>query len=81
MNGHRSDFTKKDALARESTLCGAGALIGWLWQIQNLYHWPQSKLERKSKTKKREFLDPRVTNIISGRHKQKGLNLLVFLTF
>jgi hypothetical protein len=26
-------------------------------------------------------LDPRVTNIISGRHKQKGLNLLFFLTF
>jgi hypothetical protein len=29
---------EKDALARESTLCVAGALIGWLWQIQNLYH-------------------------------------------
>jgi hypothetical protein len=52
---------EKDALARKSTLCVAGALIGWLWQIQNLYHWPQSKLERKSKTMKREFLDVIVT--------------------
>jgi hypothetical protein len=26
-------------------------------------------------------LDPRVTNITSGKHKQKGLNLLFFLTF
>jgi hypothetical protein len=26
-------------------------------------------LERESKTKKREFLDPRVTNITSGGHK------------
>ena len=77
-NGHRSDLTKKTALARESTLCVARALIGRLWQIQNLYHWPQSKLERKSKTEKREFLDPRVTNITPGRHKQKGRNLLFF---
>jgi hypothetical protein len=44
----------------------------------NLYHWPQSKLERESKTKKREFLDPQVTNITSGGHKQEGLNLLLF---
>ena len=71
---------EKDALPRESTLCVAGALIGRLWQIQNVYHWPQSKLERKSKTEKREFLDPRVTKITPGRHKQKGLNLL-FLKF
>ena len=41
---------KKDVLSRESTLCVAGALIGWLCQIQNLYHWPQSKLKRESKT-------------------------------
>ena len=27
---------------------------------------------------KRQFLDPRVTNITSGRHKQKGPNLLFF---
>jgi hypothetical protein len=30
------------------------------------------------KTEKREFLDPRVTNITPGRHKQKGLNFLFF---
>ena len=70
---------EKDALAREWTLCVAGALVGWPCQIKICYHWPQSKLERKSsKTKKREFLDPQVTNITSGRHKQKGLNLLFF---
>jgi hypothetical protein len=40
--------------------------------------YPQSKLERKSKTEKREFLDPQVINITPGRHKQKGLNLLFF---
>jgi hypothetical protein len=75
MNGHRSDLTKK-------TLLPVSQHIGWLWQIQNLYHWPQSKLERESKTKQREFLDPRVTNITPGRHKQNGLNLLFFfLTF
>jgi hypothetical protein len=27
-----------DAIARESTPCVARALIGRLWQIQNLYH-------------------------------------------
>jgi hypothetical protein len=49
-------------------------------------HWPTvdkgldtaALLERKSKTKKREFLDQRVTNITSERHQQKGLNLLFF---
>jgi hypothetical protein len=35
---------QKDVIARESTLC-----VG-LCQIQNLYYWPQSKLERESKT-------------------------------
>ena len=34
--------------------------------------------KEKSKTEKREFLDPRVTNITSGGHKQKGLNNLFF---
>jgi hypothetical protein len=34
-------------------------------------------LERESKTKKREFLDPRVTNITSGGHNQKGLSNLL----
>jgi hypothetical protein len=32
---------------------------------------------KRIKDKKREFLDPRVTNITSGGHKQKGLNLLL----
>jgi hypothetical protein len=79
MNGHRSDRYKKDALSRESTLCVAGALIGWFCQIENVYHWPQSKLERESKTYKRECLDPRDTNMTSEGQKQKGQNLLRFL--
>ena len=29
-------------------------------------------------TRGRELLDPRVTNITPGRHKQKGLNLMFF---
>jgi hypothetical protein len=36
---------------------------------------------KENQTEKREFLDPRVTNVTPGRHKQKGLNLLFFLTF
>jgi hypothetical protein len=32
---------------------------------------------KRIKDKKREFLDPRVTNITSGGHEQKGLNLLL----
>jgi hypothetical protein len=34
--------------------------------------------KENQRQKKREFLDPRVTNITPGRHKQKGLNLLFF---
>ena len=75
---HGKETLRKRRSCPWVNICVAGPLIGWLWQIQNLYHWRQSKLERKSKTKKREFLDPRVTNITSGRHKQKGLNLLFF---
>ena len=53
----------------------ATSLVGLL---DMLYIYTQSKLERKSKTEKREFLDLRVINITPGRHKQKGLNLLFF---
>ena len=35
--------------------------------------WKENQREKKI-----EFLDPRVTNITSGGHKQKGLNLLFF---
>jgi hypothetical protein len=33
---------------------------------------------KENQRQKREFLDLRVTNITSGGHKQKGLNLLFF---
>jgi hypothetical protein len=36
--------------------------------------------KENQRKKKREFLDPRVTNITPGGHKQKGLHLF-FLTF
>jgi hypothetical protein len=37
------------------------------------------QVEKKIKDKKERVLDSQVTNITSGRHKQKGLNLLYFL--
>jgi hypothetical protein len=33
---------------------------------------------KKIKDRQERVLDPRVTNITPGRHKQKGLNLLFF---
>jgi hypothetical protein len=67
----------KDALARESTLCVAGALIGRLAD-PTFISLTTIEVGKKIKDRKREFLDPRVTNITPGRHKQKGLNLLFF---
>ena len=49
---------------------------GYIIFIDHNPSWKEN--QRK---KKREFLDPRVTNITTGRHKQKGLHLLFFLTF
>ena len=52
-------------------------------QIENwIYIYKRLKWEKRElKTTKREFLDLRVTNITSGGHKQKGLNLLLFFNF
>jgi hypothetical protein len=36
---------------------------------------------KENQRQKREFLDPRVTNITSGGHQQKGLNILFFNFF
>jgi hypothetical protein len=48
--------------------------------VKEVIHIRCFAIKRKSKTEKRELLDPRVTNITPGKHKQKGLNLC-FLTF
>jgi hypothetical protein len=67
---------KKDALARESTLCVGHSLYDFVRsKIYIIDHNPSWKENQRHK---REFLDPRVTNITSGGHKQKGLNLLFF---
>jgi hypothetical protein len=51
----------------------------WIYQSHPMSAPATQSVEvGESKTKKRESLDPRVTNITSGGHKQKGLNLLFF---
>ena len=66
---------EKDALACESTLCVAG---GTHWMTLVDPKFISLTTIQVGKTKKRELLDPRVTNITSGGNKQKGLNLLFF---
>ena len=67
MNGHRNDLTKKTP---EHSFDDIGRS-----KIYITDHNPSWKENQRQK--KREFLDPRVTNITSGGHKQKGLNLLL----
>ena len=78
MNGHRSDLTKKTLLpvsqhfvSPEHSLEDFGR--SKINIIDHNLSWKENQRQ-----KKREFLDPRVTNITPGRHKQKGLNLLFF---
>jgi hypothetical protein len=71
---------EKDALARESTLCVAGALIGRLWQIQKIISLTTIQVGKIIKDRKKRVLDPRVTNITPERHTQKG-QIFCFLTF
>ena len=69
MNGHRSDLTKKTLLPVSQHFVSPG---------HSLDDFGRSKIYIIDRREKREFLDPRVTNITSGGHKQKGLNLLFF---
>ena len=54
MNGHRSDLTKKTLSPVSQHFVSPGHSLDDC-QIQNVYHWQQSKLERESKAYKREF--------------------------
>ena len=77
MNGHRSDLTKKTLLPVSQHFVSSGHSLDDFGRskIYIIDHNPRWKENQK---KKREFLDPRVTNITSGGHKQKGLNLFFF---
>jgi hypothetical protein len=80
MNGHRSDLTKKTLLPVSQHFVSPGHSLDDFGRyiffiIDHTLSW------KENQTQKREFLDPRVTNITSGRHKQKGLNLLFFFNF
>ena len=78
MNGHRSDLTKKTLLPVSQHFVSPGHSLDDFGRskIYIIDHNPSWKENQRQK--KREFLDPRVTNITSGRHKQKCLNLLFF---
>jgi hypothetical protein len=67
MNGHRSDLTKKTLLPVSQHFVSLDDF--GRSKIYIIDHNPRQN---------REFLDPQVTNITLGRHKQKGLNLLFF---
>jgi hypothetical protein len=78
MNGHRSDLTKKTLLPVSQHFVSPGHSLEDFGRskIYIIDHNPSWKENQRQK--KREFLDPRVTNITPRRHKQKGLNLLFF---
>ena len=76
MNGHRSDLTKKTLLPVSQHFVSPGHSLDdhVRSKIYIIDHNPSWKENQRYK---REFLEPRVTNITSGGHKQKGLNLLL----
>ena len=78
MNGHRNDLTKKTLLPVSQHFVSPGHSLEDFGRskIYIIDHNPSCKENQRQK--KRESLDPRVTNITPGRNKQKGLNLLFF---
>jgi hypothetical protein len=81
MNGHRSDLTKKKLLPVSQHFVSPGHSLDDFGRskIDIIDHNPSWKENQRHK--KREFLNPRVTNITFGGYKQKGLNLLLFFNF
>ena len=76
MNGHRSDHTKKTLLPVSQHFVSPDDFgRSKLFIINHNLSWKENQRQ------KREFLDPRVTNLKPGRHEQKGLNLLFFVYF
>jgi hypothetical protein len=80
MNGHRSDLTKRTLLPVSQHFVSPGHSLDDFVRskIYIIDHNPSWKENQRHKI---EFLDPRVTNITSGGHKQKDLNIFFFLTF
>ena len=81
MNGHRSDLTKKKLLPLSQHFVSPGHSLddfgrSKIYIIEHNPSWKENQWQ-----KKREFLDPGVTNITSGGYQQKGLNLLLFFYF
>ena len=77
MNGHRSDLTKKTILTVSQHFVSPGHSLDDFGRSK-IYIIDHNPSWKENQRQKREFLDPRVTNITSGGHKQKGLNLLFF---
>jgi hypothetical protein len=77
MNGHRSDLTTKTFLPVSQHFVSSGHSLDDFGRSK-IYIIDHNLSWKENQKQKREFLDPRVTNITFGRHKQKGLNLLVF---
>jgi hypothetical protein len=78
MNGHRSDLTKKTLLSVSQHFVSPEHSLDDIGRskIYIIDHNPSWKEIQRQK--KREFLDPRVTNSTFGGHKQKGMHLLFF---
>ena len=80
MNGHISDLTKKTLLPMSQHFVSPVHSLDDFGRSQ-IYIIDHNPSWKENQRQKREFLDPRVTNITSGGHKQKDLNLLLFFNF
>ena len=82
MNGHRSDLTKKTLLPVSQHFLSTGHSLDDFGRSK-MYIIDHNPSWKENQRQNREVLDPRVTNITSGGHKQNGLNLLLlfFLLF
>ena len=81
MNGHRSDLTKKTLLPVSQHIVSPGHSLNDFGRSEMYIIDHNASWKENQRQKKREFLDPRVTNITSEGHEQKDLNLLLFFNF
>ena len=80
MNGHRSDLTKETLVPVSQHFVSPGHSLDDFGRSK-IYIIDHNPSCIDNQRQKREVLYPRVTNITSGGHKQKGLNLLFFKLF
>ena len=78
MNGHTSDLAKNTFLPVNQHFVSPGHSLDDFGRSKMYIIDHNPSYKENQRQKKREFLDTRVTNITSARHKQKGLNLLLF---